>query len=172
MASILKVDSIVNTAGSGAPGLTNGITVGGNTTADTGGGTSETISSVTLSEIYTGTFTITWGGSFAATSPAQTITYMKIGKVVTLYIPGYTAAASGSPTASISSTAIPTKLRSTQSYRMPLTNITDNGAVVNSIGWVQPDGTGFTIRKDSVGTAWTATNNIGFSGFSVTYVIV
>ena len=151
---------------------TGGVVVGGNTTGDSNLGT---ISSVTNSAYYTGSFTATFTGATTNFSSTQTVTvsYVRVGKMVTMYVPGKTAACGSGTVAVLTGTGIPSALRPTlgSGPEAPVF-VSNNGATVAQPGYlnISPAGS-FLIQRDYGSTAFTATTNCGFASFVISYPI-
>ena len=134
MASQIKVDTVTNAAGTGAPASTFGVVYGSggtaNTTSDANLGT---ISSVTQTSFYTGTFSTTWTFGAGGATFSTTNSYVKIGNLVILRLVAGSANV-GSNISTFTSGAIPSALRPTGNtvYAAALiqsANTTTNGSV-------------------------------------------
>ncbi len=129
----VNASNVLSYNGVGFLSTTGGLTVGGNTTGDSNLGT---IASVTLSQYYQGSFSMTFTGPFTA-DQTVTVSYVKIGRMVMLSIPSVVAAASVVGSGQIASTAnLPTGLDPAAStmYEIP---IRDNSAVQTNPGKIQ-----------------------------------
>lgn len=153
---------------SGAVYTASTLTVGGNTTADSNLGT---ISSVGLSQYYVGTFSVTFQGAFTS-GQAKTITYTRIGRMVTLSIPTTTAAASNAATINNTGTAIPSSLRPAASTKWAVNGVFDNsGADINSAMQIDTSGI-ITVYGTAAGGNFTASGTAGWDrALSVTYYV-
>ncbi len=112
-----------------------------------------------------GSFTGTWGGF--STPPATTITWKKIGNLVTLVMPASTGT-SNAPTFIL--VGLPSALNpvtgATQS--VPCFGMMDNGAAVASASMVTVNNAGvIAFSKDASGTGWTASGTKGFQFNSI-----
>jgi hypothetical protein len=163
----VNASNVLSYNGVGFLSTTGGLTVGGNTTGDSNLGT---IASVTLSQYYQGSFSMTFTGPFTA-DQTVTVSYVKIGRMVMLSIPSIVAAASVAGVGSIASTAnLPTGLDPAAStmYEIP---IRDNSAVQTNPGKIQiRNANTIRIFRTNTGTAWSATGNAGWDdAIAVTY---
>jgi len=147
----------------GAKTFNSGIVIGGNTLSDANLGT---ISSVTNSAYYEGTYSLTFTGPYTQTVTAK---YVKIGNVVILSIPNL----SGTSTSAVafSSNNLPTLLRPSITSTGPCL-VTDNSVAqstsgqftVNTLGQVQ-------MYKTYAGAgAFSATGTCGGYFPSIVYV--
>ena len=107
----------------GATTLSSSLTIGGNTTSDSNYGT---ISSVTNSAYYEGSFTATFTGP-ATFSP--TVRYVKVGKMVNFYITGISGACSGTSTGfSTAVGVVPSNIRPTRDQAGQAIQVANGGA--------------------------------------------
>lgn len=143
----------------------SGITTGGNTTGDSNLGT---ISSVTFGKYYVGTFSLTFTGAFTA-NQAKTISYIKIGRMVTLQIPSVNAACSNATTITTTA-ALPTGLDPSADTAVIVGRVFDNsGGYVSSLALIR--NTAAPIFYASTAQAnFTAAGNCGWDReLAITY---
>ncbi len=149
--------------------LSSTLTVGGNTTGDSNLGT---ISSVTLSSNYVGSFTATWTGSASnfASNQTITVTYQKIGRMVTLNIPTKTATAGAGTITDLVSDAMPSALRPLTTIDIPA-YVMDNGAFLNAPGVMEITTGGLIdFNKTALGAGFTAGTTVGWKSITITYI--
>jgi len=166
--------TLVVTGGLGASGaiyasslvLSSSATVGGNTTGDSNLGT---ISSVTLSSYYEGTFTVDFSVGMNTGTNNVTVQYRRVGRLVTIILP-QTLVTAGVSIAywNTASAAIPSALRpSTTSVEGAV--VTTSGSRDVSMGQYEIKTNG-AIEVNRTTGSWVATTaNCGFQPFSVTY---
>jgi len=108
--------------------------------------------------------TFTFNGS-GGTSAASNMTIERIGSVVTIVIPGYSATTGTSSTTFTSQTVLPSWARPTNTLTFSPVSMTNNTAEAGP-GYMTLTAAGtFTLSKTSTGTAWTnSTANCGFGG--------
>lgn len=169
--------SFVMTAGAqtiaGAKTFSSGIVVGGNATGDSNLGT---ISSVTYTKFYKGSFTATWaaGGPFVA-AQTQTVSYVYLDGIVTLLVPAKTASAAtaAGTSADCAAATVPSSLIPGTAQRFQMVEIRTAGTEQQYPGFFQVSADGsLTIRRDNNSTVWGTTATNGWStGFAVTYYV-
>lgn len=116
-------------ATTGLATFTDGVIVGGNTTSDSGFSTgTSSISSVTNSSYYVGSFTPTFSGAFTTNVTATAITYVKHGRVVTLDVPSISGACSHASTITTAAGDIPANLRPNNAIQWVPEVFTDGGS--------------------------------------------
>jgi hypothetical protein len=167
----LRIDS------AGVAKFFGGVTVGGNTTADAGYGTITPVTGVQLSKFYQGSFPITFlGGTFASGGHVVTIDYTKVGNLVTLLIPQFTAPSAAVTTAVLTTAAaaIPVNLRpllGAFNYNAPYIVIDSSGDDTVGVLRITTAGGVAFYRDPSYSTLWTSGGaTIGWNCYSVSYV--
>jgi hypothetical protein len=163
MASTVQANTITNAAGTGAPNFTNGLTASGtstlvnanfsgNITLPTSGGTA---SNLNYYEEYTESHAVS--GAFSDTSTLQIV---RIGKQVTINVPGYSGTASGSSNTYGSSTPIPSRFRPVGSHTFQLVTYQAGAATSSDIftGVVQIDPSGNLSFFKTVGSIVSGSN--------------
>lgn len=152
---------------SNAATFSSSITVGGNTTSDANLGT---ISSVSLSEYYRGSFSVTFDAGFG-TSQAVTVQYVRIGRIVSLNFPAFTATGANPGVAAITnSSGFGSSLRpAVRTYCC----ITAANAGTNFQGNMRVDTTGAIKFFKGFNETDTYTNgaSIGWEAFSISYIV-
>ncbi len=152
------------TLGAGVKTFSSGIIIGGNTTSDANLGT---ISSVTNSAYYEGTFSLTFTGGVVST--AKTLSYVRVGKAVTITMPSITA--TGASAASITSGAnMPSALHAaTTTYGAFSGN--DNGTSFVGVFRVTTGGSLDMFRNPNESTNWSGTGTASTGAISFTYTL-
>lgn len=155
----------------GAKTFNSGVVIGGNTTSDSGLGT---ISSVTNSSYYEGSFSVTFNSGMNTSSTNVNIKYTKIGKLVSLFIPSAKVTAGASTYYWETGTgAIPANLRVTQTASLNCVAIFDNNTIYTGAYWyIYTDGTLSlrNFRTNNAQTNWVSgTTNCGFFDQFVSY---
>jgi hypothetical protein len=155
----------------GSGGLITGASGTANTTGDANLGT---ISSVTNTAYYEGSFNATFTNAWNQ-SHSIAVKYVRIGKVVTLQLPESIFAA-GNPSASSINTAasvLPSALVPASTKKFPA-SIYNNAAATTIPGLfaIFTDGSMYFYRQADTTTSFTITANCGWYGdFSVTYTL-
>lgn len=147
--------------------LAGALTVGGNATTDGAAWTpAATVSGVTNSAYYEGTFAAAFTG---AASVSATVKFIKTGKLVTLQIP-----ASGDQTCAAAvftaATVVPNALRPAANIDSNATAIKNNGSAVAAPGNVTVGSNGtIVISKDFAGASFTDSATCAWSSTTLTY---
>jgi len=157
----------------GAKTFGSGIIVGGNATGDSNLGT---ISSVTNSSYYEGSWSAVFnqGAGVSGSSTTYTINYVRSGKIVTLLFPGITATI-GTTAANLDTAAssIPSSLRPVTAALNFLALMVESAVVQATPGRIiiNTDGS-ISIRMTTTSANWTATHtSCGSAATAFTYTI-
>ncbi len=117
------------------------------------------------------TFTFNGGGGSTA---SLTLTWQKVGDVVTLHIPQALATTGAGSTALVINTALPSTIRpSAATQHAPLNRISNNGAAISSPGVATITTAGvLSILRDGASTAFTNAASAGLNlGITITYFV-
>ena len=116
----------------------------------------------------TGTFTANWSGF--TTSPTTTVTYRKVGDIVSLFFAGQVSATSNSTLFQSDVGDMPESLRPS-AIKQVLVPIVDNGTAAVGNMWIQTDGR-IRLYSGLSNDAFTASGTKGLqAGRAVTYLI-
>lgn len=152
--------SLIPGASGTATTLTDGATLGSGTDV------------LSTYQLGTTSSTFTFNGS-GGTSGAITLTYTRIGNVVTLNMPAVTATSGTTSTSFTGNTAIAAFARPTNTQRANHADVVNNNATVAAPGYLTVTSAGVvTLNRDGAGTAWTNATTCGTgSNYSFTYYI-
>lgn len=147
--------------------LAGALTVGGNATTDGAAWTpAGTVSAVTNSAYYEGTFAAAFTG---AASVSATVKFVKTGKLVTLQIPG-SGDQSCAAAVFTAATVVPSALRPAANIDSGVAAIKNNGAAVTAPGNVTVGSNGtIVISKDFAGGSFTDSATCAWSSTTLTY---
>jgi hypothetical protein len=150
------------------------ITGSGGTPNSTGDSNYGTISSVTNTAYYEGSFTASFVGSWAV-SHNVTVSYVKTGKIVVLSFPESIFAGSNPGLSSINTaaSAVPSNLRPSVAKKTAV-NVYNNAAAATIPGElvIFSDGSIYFYRQADTTTLFTATANCGWYGdVTITYLL-
>jgi hypothetical protein len=153
---------------SAATTLSGGWVTGASGTANsTGDANKGTISSVSFTKFYRGTFTLTVTGGVTATVDV-TCYYEQVGNIVTLHIPD--AYATSNATTQAYLTSIPSTLRPARNQNF-LLRIVDNSVNVHGFAQVATNGDINLFNTIVGGSTFTSSNLKGLSACTFTYTL-
>lgn len=163
------------------PGATPGVTTNGLRISTAGAvtvpGTLEVTSTVTADSIISSKFyteaTFTLTGTGFTSSPTGTARYVRVGKMVTLYIPSIQATSNA---ATLTYTGVPAAIRPARIQTVPVEALVDNSSNFCS-GYIDVETGGtLTVARRTSATAtnpsgFTTSNTKGISGATITYTL-
>jgi hypothetical protein len=126
---------------------------------------------VTLDWYSTGTHNTNWTGIWNATTVAGNIEWVRVGNMVTLYLPDVTATSHSSVSALTNVTALPEYLQPISTTRSPLMRVNSGGSRSVGVASVATNGTITISYTLNGGTFPISTATSGIANSLITYIL-